>query len=68
MMTYFGYGCIVAAMALFWLGLPHSSGEPARWLNGGGPVQVLFPVFLMALFAGGLILVVGFAGSGLTPW
>jgi hypothetical protein len=66
--TYVGYACIAAAIALFWFGRPHRSGEPAQWLSGGGPVQVLFPVFLMALFVGGLVLVVGLGGTGSRPW
>ena len=66
--AFLGYGCIVAAIALFWFGRPDRSGEPARWLRGGGSITFLFPVLLMALLVGGTILVVGIGRSGSSPF
>jgi hypothetical protein len=63
--TYLGYSCIVASTALLWFGLPNRTGESPRWLRSGHALP-LFPVFLMALFVGGVILIAGF--GGLKPW
>ena len=65
--VYLGYGCIAATVALFWFGLPDKPGEPARWLRGAGPIQFLFPVLLMALFAGRVMIVVGVGGTVSKP-
>lgn len=64
--TYLGYACIAASVALLWLGWPNSDGEPARWLRSGGSIAFLFPVLLMALLVGGVMMVVGIGGS--TPF
>lgn len=65
--TYVGYGCVVATIALFWFGLPNSSGESPRLLQKG-PAQPLFPVFLMALFIVGVVMVAGIGGTDIKPW
>jgi hypothetical protein len=62
-MIVLGYGCIIAAIALFSLGLPDRTGNPARWLRWNAALP-LFPVCLMALFAVGVILVIGPSPAG----